>query len=126
MDIPIRDIYEADRGFNVAAGIVTQTADGVPLNDIYNELVDALNEWNRGDRRCRPFHVEHVWVSHFLHDGDEIHARDFASQEFYFSRPATYADDSHLRHADKRGLKVRDCLVGVQPRGGDYMLFLRQ
>ncbi|KAB1864566.1 hypothetical protein [Microbacterium algeriense] len=48
MDVPIRDIYGADRGFNVAADIVTQTADGVPLNDIYNEFIDALNEWNLG------------------------------------------------------------------------------
>ena len=47
MDLLIRDIYGADRGFNVAADIVTQTADGVPLNDIYNEFVDALNEWNQ-------------------------------------------------------------------------------
>jgi len=47
MDLLIRDIYGADRGFNVAADIVTQTADGVPLNDIYNEFADALAEWNQ-------------------------------------------------------------------------------
>lgn len=47
MDTLIRDIYGADRGFNVAADIVTQTADGVPLNDIYNEFADALAEWNQ-------------------------------------------------------------------------------
>ena len=46
MDL-IRDIYGADRGFNVAADIVTQTAGGVPLNDIYTELVHALNEWKK-------------------------------------------------------------------------------
>lgn len=47
MDTVIRDIYGADRGFNVAADIQTRTADGYPLIDIYREFVDALNEWNQ-------------------------------------------------------------------------------
>lgn len=47
MDFLIRDIYGADRGFNVAADILTRTADGYPLIDIYREYNDALTEWNR-------------------------------------------------------------------------------
>lgn len=47
MDSMIRDIYGADRGFSVAADILTRTADGYPLIDIYQEFTDALNEWNR-------------------------------------------------------------------------------
>ncbi|KZE89090.1 hypothetical protein [Microbacterium sp. TNHR37B] len=42
------DIIGADRGFNVGADILTHTADGVALRDIYNEIVDALAEWNKG------------------------------------------------------------------------------
>lgn len=42
MDLKFPDIHGADRGFNVAADVLTQTADGEDLNGIYNEFVEAL------------------------------------------------------------------------------------
>lgn len=48
MDLKFPDIYGADRGFNVANDVLTQTADGVPLNEIWTEFQQALAEWNRG------------------------------------------------------------------------------
>ncbi|MEW1834527.1 hypothetical protein [Microbacterium sp. NPDC079995] len=41
-----RDILGADRGFNVAADILTRTADGVNLNTLWNEFVADLSQWN--------------------------------------------------------------------------------
>ncbi|RWR18884.1 hypothetical protein D8Y23_08940 [Microbacterium enclense] len=41
------DIVGADRGFNVAADILTNTADGVPLNNLWREFSTALAEWNK-------------------------------------------------------------------------------
>ncbi|WP_109210599.1 MULTISPECIES: hypothetical protein [Microbacterium] len=42
-----RDIVGADRGFNVAADILTHTADGVQLNTLWNEFSSQLIEWNQ-------------------------------------------------------------------------------
>jgi hypothetical protein len=42
-----RDIVGADRGFNVAADILTHTADGVSLNTLWNDFSDVLTEWNK-------------------------------------------------------------------------------
>lgn len=36
------------RGINVAADILTRTADGVDLNVLWNEFADSLTEWNVG------------------------------------------------------------------------------
>ncbi|WP_139327447.1 hypothetical protein [Microbacterium sp. RURRCA19A] len=41
------DIVGADRGFNVSVDILTQTADGVSLNPLWNEFSTALAEWNK-------------------------------------------------------------------------------
>lgn len=46
--IALRDITGADRGFNVGADVLTHTADGVPLANIYNEFIESLNQWNAG------------------------------------------------------------------------------
>ena len=43
MDILIRDITGADRGFNVGADVLTQTIDGVNLNLLWEEFQDALS-----------------------------------------------------------------------------------
>ena len=45
--LQFRDIIGADRGFRVAADVVTQTIDGVNLNTIWNEFQQALDVWNR-------------------------------------------------------------------------------
>lgn len=47
MELTFPDIYGADRGFNVGADVLTRTADGVSLADIYNEFASVLTEWNR-------------------------------------------------------------------------------
>lgn len=42
-----RDIVGADRGFNVAADILTHTADGVSLNALWDEFSTVLTEFNK-------------------------------------------------------------------------------
>lgn len=46
--IALRDITGADRGFNVGADVLTQTADGYSLAAIYNDFVESLGMWNQG------------------------------------------------------------------------------
>lgn len=48
MDTMIRDIVGADRGFNVAADLVTQTIDGIDINDLWAEYQEAISIWNQG------------------------------------------------------------------------------
>lgn len=47
----IRPIFGAERGYNAAADIVTQTADGRDLNAIWNEFGETLNVWNAGRQK---------------------------------------------------------------------------
>jgi hypothetical protein len=46
VNILFRDITGADRGFNVGADVLTQTADGVNLNTLWSEFNDALSASN--------------------------------------------------------------------------------
>lgn len=48
MDTMIRDIIGADRGFNVAADLVTQTIDGIDINLLWAEYQEAISIWNQG------------------------------------------------------------------------------
>lgn len=48
MDIKFNDIFGADRGFNVNADLVTQTADGININVLWDEFQDAISLWNAG------------------------------------------------------------------------------
>ena len=41
-------IFGADRGINSSGDLVTQTADGIDLNLLWNEYQTALNIWNSG------------------------------------------------------------------------------
>ena len=43
MDVLFRDITGADRGFHVSADVLTQTADGVNLNTLWDEFQAALS-----------------------------------------------------------------------------------
>lgn len=43
-----RDIIGADRGFNVGADVLTQVADGVSIQSIWQEFQAALAAWNSG------------------------------------------------------------------------------
>lgn len=42
------DIVGADRGFNVQSDLVTQTADGIDLNLLWEEFQEAISIWNDG------------------------------------------------------------------------------
>uniref|UniRef100_A0AAU6R5F6 Major capsid protein n=1 Tax=Micrococcus phage Kurnik TaxID=3092208 RepID=A0AAU6R5F6_9CAUD len=48
MDTLILDIVGADRGFNVQADLVDQTADGINVNTLWDEYQESLNIWNAG------------------------------------------------------------------------------
>ncbi|WP_411721021.1 hypothetical protein [Mycetocola sp.] len=47
MNVQFRDITGADRGFNVGADVLTQTADGVNLNRLWDEFNSALDLSNQ-------------------------------------------------------------------------------
>ena len=42
------DIIGADRGFNVQADLVTQTADGIDINLLWDEFQESIGIWNEG------------------------------------------------------------------------------
>lgn len=44
--LALGDLTGADRGFNVGADILTHTADGVPLNTLWDEFSNDLVQWN--------------------------------------------------------------------------------
>lgn len=46
MTFIFRDIVGAERGFNVAADILTNTIDGVDLNQLWSDYAAALSLWN--------------------------------------------------------------------------------
>lgn len=48
IDLLLRDIAGADRGFNVQADLVTQTVDGIDINLLWQEYQDSINLWNAG------------------------------------------------------------------------------
>ena len=41
-----KDIFGADRGFNVSADVLTQSVDGVSLNLLWQEFMEAQSIWN--------------------------------------------------------------------------------
>lgn len=44
----VGDITGADRGFNVQGDLVDQTADGVDINQLWDDYQESLNLWNAG------------------------------------------------------------------------------
>src|SRR4051812_36465270 len=37
---------QGERGYNQAADIITETVDGIPVNDLWNEFIQTITLWN--------------------------------------------------------------------------------
>lgn len=74
MELTFPDIYGADRGFNTSADSLTQTADGVPLNEIWDEFQTALDEWNSGRTAFQAL------FSHATTDAFALLGKDFSNE----------------------------------------------
>lgn len=97
MDVFIRDIYGADRGFNVAADILTRTADGYPLIDIYREYIDALTEWNRQRNVFAALFTSSTTDSFFQLPKDPGKGEDFEPQSEFGVPKAVRRDVEYFR-----------------------------
>lgn len=61
-----RDIVGSDLGFNVAADILTRTADGVALNTLWEDFSDSLSQWNAGRSAVAALFSSNTTDSQFL------------------------------------------------------------
>ncbi|QEE61603.1 hypothetical protein FVA74_08445 [Salinibacterium sp. dk2585] len=97
MELTFPDIYGADRGFSVRADVLTQTADGVSLNVIWNEFQEALTEWNQGRSAFQALFSFNTTDAYSLHAVDHKNNISFEQASEFGLAKAGRAKPDYMR-----------------------------